>query len=130
MEPHPQRLSHNQRALILKALKPLDCAVIYLFGSYGGPAARPESDIDLAFLTSRPVSSLDCFNIANALADQLGRAVDLVDLKQSTTVMAKEVLRTGTPILINNSSQHQDFEMRVLTDYARLNEERQPVLAV
>lgn len=62
------------------------------------------------------------------IACQLDRSVDLIDLKRASTVMAKEVLRTGTPLSITNPSSQQDFEMRVLADYARLNEERQPIL--
>lgn len=130
MKPPPERLSRHQRALVTTALEDLDCAVIYLFGSFGGPAEHPQSDIDIAFLPSSPVDPLDCFGIANALADQLGRSVDLIDLKRSSTVLAKEVLRTGTPLLVTDPACQQDFEMRVLADYARLNEERQPVLAV
>jgi predicted nucleotidyltransferase len=122
------RLTHDQIATIVDALRPLDCVVIYLFGSFGGPAERGDSDMDIAFLPQSPIDSLDCFDMANRLADRLGRAVDLVDLSQASTVMAKEVLRTGTPLFIADTSIHQEFEMRVLADYARLNEERQPVL--
>ena len=110
-------------------LDPLDCALIYVFGSFGGPAARPDSDVDIAFLNSRQVDAVKRFEIANLLADRLGRTVDLVDLREASTVMAKEVIRTGTPILVSDPSVREDFEMRVLSDYARLNEERQPVLA-
>lgn len=123
-----ERLTRDQIATIVDVLRPLDCIVIYLFGSFGGPAERGDSDMDIAFLCQSPVDSLDCFDMANRLADRLGRAVDLVDLSQASTVMAKEVLRTGTPLFIADTSTHQEFEMRVLADYARLNEERQPVL--
>ena len=44
--------------------------------------------------------------------------------------MSKEVIRTGTLISDSVPALRQDFEMRTLSDYARLNEERQPVLAV
>jgi hypothetical protein len=44
-------------------------------------------------------------------------------------VFAKEVLRTGIPIAIESPALQQQFEMLTLADYARLNEERQAVLA-
>ena len=124
-----QRLSDDQCLRITRALAPFNPAVIYIFGSFGGPAQHPGSDIDIAFLPSVPASPLDCFHLSNDLANQLGHAIDLVDLKQASTVMAKEVLHTGTPLFIGNPAMQQEFEMRVLVDYARLNEERQAILS-
>jgi predicted nucleotidyltransferase len=124
-----QRLSTEQCLCIIRALAPFSPAVIYIFGSFGGPAQHPESDIDIAFLPSLPAPPLDCFHISNDLANQLGHSIDLVDLKQASTVLAKEVLRTGTHLFIGNPAVQQEFEMLVLAAYARLNEERQPVLA-
>jgi uncharacterized protein len=123
-----ERLTNDQCSLIVEALAEVEPAVIYLFGSYGGPAQHPESDIDIAFLAAEPPNAVRCFEIANRLADRLGRSVDLIDLKQASTVLAKEVLRTGTAIFIGDSRAHQEFEMLALSNYARLNEERQPIL--
>ena len=122
------RISESRTSIVIDALKHLDCAVIYLFGSSGGPDERSNSDIDIAFLPLNPVSPVECFDLANLLADQLGKPVDLVNLQDSSTVFAKEVLRTGFPLWIGEQHRHEDFEMRVLSDYARLNEERQAIL--
>lgn len=123
------RLSENQRACVIDALQPFKPAVIYVFGSFGTPTQHPESDIDIAFLPTVATDPVACFQIANQLTDQLGKSVDLVDLAQARTVFAKEVLRTGIPVDIGIPKIHQHFEMLSLADYARLNEERQPVLA-
>ena len=48
---------------------------------------------------------------------------------EASTVFSKEVLRTGIPIAIESPALQQQFEMLTLADYARLNEERQAVLA-
>jgi predicted nucleotidyltransferase len=125
-----ERLTGQQRALIINALERFDCVLIYLFGSYGTPLEHPASDIDIAFLPSSPLGPLECFDIANTLADQLGRSVDLIDLSRASTVMAKEVIRTGVALHVADQSRLQQFEMRTLADYARLNEERQPILAL
>ncbi len=128
MTQHP-RLSPAQCESIVRALASFNPAVIYLFGSFGGPAQHPHSDIDLAFLPTTSVTPLACFHLASELADKLGHTVDLVDLTQASTVLAKEIFRTGTPLAIDYPAIHQQFEMLALADYARLNEERQAVLA-
>ncbi|MEI6673871.1 MAG: nucleotidyltransferase domain-containing protein [Verrucomicrobiota bacterium] len=125
-----ERLTGQQRALIIKALEHLNCILVYLFGSYGSPLEHPASDIDIAFLPSFPVGPIECFDFANTLAELLGRSVDLIDLSSASTVMAKEVIRTGVVLHVADQSRLQQFEMRTLADYARLNEERQPVLAM
>jgi len=90
---------------------------------------RPDSDVDLAFLPAEPTDAVACFDRAQELAELFGREVDLVDLTTASTVLAKEVLRTGLLLEEANRTARQEFEMRTLADYARLNEERQPVLS-
>ena len=123
------RISPEQACSIVETLARFDPAVIYLFGSFGSPSQHPGSDIDIAFLSSSPADPLDCFHAAGELASPLGRSVDLIDLTLSSTVMAKEVIRTGIPLFIGDPRAHQEFEMHVLADYARLNEERRAILA-
>jgi uncharacterized protein len=103
-------------------------AAIYLFGSMVHGGTHPQSDIDLAFLPLHACDPVQVFEMASRLADLLGREVDLIDLRAASTVMAKEVLRTGKLLAQSDPSRRKDFEMRTLADYARLNEERQPVL--
>ena len=122
-------LSPAQQEIVLTALAPFRPAAVYLFGSAATGRARRDSDLDLAFLPAEPAEPLARFAASQALADALGREVDLVDLSTATTVMAKEVIRTGLVISDGRQARRRDFEMRTLADYARLNEERQPVLA-
>jgi predicted nucleotidyltransferase len=124
-----QRISEDHRARVIAALLPFRPAVIYLFGSFGTCSQHPGSDIDIAFLPTATADPIECFRISNLLADHLGRTVDLVDLAESSTVLSKEVLRTGIPLDIQRPDIQQEFEMLTLSDYARLNEERQPILA-
>jgi predicted nucleotidyltransferase len=123
------KLSREKCDQLVAILAVFDPAVIYLFGSFASSRVRPDSDIDIAFLPTVSVDPVDCFEASNRLADQLGRQVDLVDLTRASTVLAKEVLRTGAPIHIADTAGHQQFEMRTLADYARLNEERHAVLS-
>jgi predicted nucleotidyltransferase len=124
---HP--LSDEQRSGVSRSLAAFRPVAIYLFGSMATGSSRPGSDVDLAFLPAEPVDPLACFDCAQELAELLGREVDLVDLTTASTVLAKEVLRTGFLLEETDRTARQEFEMRALADYARLNEERQPVLA-
>lgn len=122
-------LSTEEITAIVAALAGFDCAAIYLFGSRASSRHRPESDIDIAFLPTRAILPLDCFDLANRLSDQLGKQVDLVNLSASSTVLAKEVVSKGTALSIRNQQAFQTFEMHTLSDYARLNEERKEIIA-
>ena len=122
-------LSPAQQESILTALTYLRPAAIYLFGSAVTGNFRADSDLDLAVLPQIAIDPETIFSASQVLADQLGREVDIVDLTTASTVMGKEVIRTGILLADHLPSLRHDFEMRTLSDYARLNEERQPVLS-
>ena len=122
------RIVADKREQIVTLLRVFDPAVIYLFGSYGTAREHAGSDVDLAILPRSPIDPVVCFDTANELTNRLGVAVDLIDLSRASTVLAKEVMRTGTPLAVADRLAYQTFEMRTLADYARLNEERAPIL--
>jgi predicted nucleotidyltransferase len=124
------RLTPQQAHIISQSLDSFQSAVIYVFGSHGTEAQHPHSDLDLAFLPKSSVDAYRVFEMANELANALGIEVDLVDLSKASTVMRKEVLRTGQAIEVRDQNAMHEFEMRTLSDYARLNEERHEVLAM
>lgn len=111
-----------------RALAAFDPAVIYLFGSARRGLLRPDSDLDVAFLPAAPCDAWAVFLAAQDLAARLGCEVDLVDLQRASTVLRKEVLRTGRRLVTRRPRTADEFEMYTLSDYARLNEERAPVL--
>ena len=107
---------------------------IYLLGSFGTPYERPESDVDLAVLLPYPDSkergSLVGGECHLALIDALRRPVDLINAREATTVMRKEIVATGR-ILYEREGQHEDvieFEALTLSFYQRLNIERREIL--
>ena len=116
------------REIILARLAPLNPVLIYAFGSFGTPRQHPASDIDLAVLPKTALHPMQCFELAGELSESLGRDVDLIDLKTASTVMAKEVIRTGILLHGKDDPALDQFEMQTLSDYARLNEERHAVL--
>lgn len=119
---------HDALRAELPQLAGLRPSAVYLFGSASRGTMHRDSDIDLAFLPASPCDPVEVFETANRLAETLGRHVDLVDLRRASTVMQKEVLRTGILLEEAHPARRMEFEMLALSDYARLNEEREPVL--
>jgi predicted nucleotidyltransferase len=101
---------------------------LYRFGSQAKGTARPDSDIDLAVLARDPIPAMRRFELAQDLAIQLHREVDLVDLRSASTVMRMQVVSTGECLNAPNESARREFEMYAYSDYARLNEERRDIL--
>ncbi|MGM0472116.1 MAG: type VII toxin-antitoxin system MntA family adenylyltransferase antitoxin [Bacillota bacterium] len=105
----------------------LSPSLIYLFGSVAQDKERPTSDIDLAFLADTTIDHYHLFLLANKLADKLQREVDLIDLQQASTVFKAQIIQ-GELIYVNDQQLKQEFELQVLRQYAKLNEERAEII--
>jgi len=101
---------------------------IYRFGSADTPFERSDSDIDLAILSSKPLSSMARWELAQDLARHLRRDVDLVDLRSASTVLRQQVFQHGRRIYCADRFLADEFESRTLSDYVRLNEARRGIL--
>ena len=101
---------------------------IYLFGSWDTEGARADSDIDLAVLPVGPLDTVQRWELAQELAIQAGRDVDLVDLLAANTVMRAQVVAYGRRLYCADSSRCDEFEDRAFSAYAHLNEERREIL--
>ncbi|MDH4153768.1 MAG: nucleotidyltransferase domain-containing protein [Nitrospira sp.] len=113
-------------AYIRKAVPSL--IALYRFGSVTRGVVRPESDIDLAVLSRETLPELRRFELAQELAIQLHRDVDLIDLRSASTVMRMQVLSVGSCLTSEDEQARREFEMYAYSDYARLNEERGMIL--
>jgi predicted nucleotidyltransferase len=119
----------NDKALIEFVRQAIpDLIALYRFGSQAKGTIRRESDVDLAMLARHPIPALRRFELAQELAAQLHRDVDLVDLRTASTVMRMQVISTGECLDAPNESARREFEMYAYSDYARLNEERREIL--
>lgn len=124
-----QELTENRIILITKYLRDkLSPFLIYLFGSYAKGYIRPESDVDIAFLSDGEQNDYQIFSTAQGLADIIKRDVHLIDLKKVSTVLQMQVVGSGKVIFCDNEMKRATFEMLTLKKYARLNEERQIIL--
>ncbi|KJE27126.1 nucleotidyltransferase domain protein [Geobacillus kaustophilus] len=123
-------MPNEMEMAIIQTLRPaLHPFAIYLFGSAAFGALRPDSDIDIAFVSDgKPHDPYELFRLAGELAGKLGRDVDLVDLRQANTVFQAQVVSSGKVIDCGDERKRAEFEMRTLKMYAKLNEERAPVL--
>ncbi|KYD25652.1 nucleotidyltransferase domain-containing protein [Geobacillus sp. NFOSA3] len=121
-------MNHDFQTIVQFLVKKINPYVIYLFGSEAQQQARQDSDIDLAFLSERTLSHYERFMIAGELAAILNCDVDLVDLKEATTVFQAQVVGKGKVLYCADDDKKAQFEMKVFKEYAKLNEERAEIL--
>ncbi|MBF0282810.1 MAG: nucleotidyltransferase domain-containing protein [Zetaproteobacteria bacterium] len=119
-------LAAIQRALEVCQLFPV---VLYLHGSQGTAWQRHDSDWDFAILTDAPLHLEQKLAFQQVLASALGTDdVDLADLNRCDTVFSALVVSQGKALYVGDDEQRQRYEMLVLAQYARLNEERALIL--
>ncbi len=82
----------------------------------------------MAVLAPRRLGVTERFDLQEHVAASLGRDVDLVDLQSASTVMAMQVVSTGTVLFDGAPESRGAFEDRTFSSYARLNEERRGIL--
>lgn len=106
---------------------------IYLFGSWGTEDEWPESDLDVAVLLPPEQARQIDFMAWNVLSQQLAgivhREVDLLNLRQVSTVFQKEIVMADRRIYTADEYAADEFDMLTLSYYQKLNEERAEVLA-
>lgn len=101
---------------------------VYRFGSMVEGNADHNSDLDVAFLADNPVLPVQRFELEQALACAIHRSVDLVDLRQASTVMRMQIVGKGECLYSRDDAVRHAFEMYVYSSYVRLNEERREIL--
>jgi len=109
-------------------VRQLEPQTIIVFGSSVKGNFREDSDIDVAFISAKEVTSYDLYLLAQSLVLEVGREVDLVDLSQASTVFKVQILGLGRVIYSNDPQKLAEFQIRALKEYALLNEERAEIL--
>ena len=105
-----------------------DLVAVYRFGSSVAGPPGPDGDLDFAFLGSEPLPPVRRFDLQEELAAALRSAVDLVDLRRASAVMAMQVIGRGLLLFDGDPVERGRFEDLAYTTYARLNEERRGIL--
>ncbi len=101
---------------------------IILFGSRVTGRVNKDSDIDIAFLSEKEMDKYELFLIAQELAATINIEVDLIDLSRASTVFQAQIIHTGKTIYCSDKKAKAEFELKALKMYAKLNEERAPIL--
>jgi predicted nucleotidyltransferase len=122
-------LDRQNRVIVERLRRVLeDLVAVYRFGSTAQGTATSASDADIAVLTRARIAPERRFDAQEALAAEIGRDVDLVDLASASPVMAIQVITRGDVIYDGDSDTRGRFEDRTFSAYARLNEERRGIL--
>jgi len=122
-------LKNREKQLIVDTLK---CEIpelqaLYLFGSQKDGTANSKSDVDIAYLNTVSLSSLERWEIAEKLASLLSLDVDLITLSQTNTIFRYQILSTAERIY-GEGYEVESFETLAYSFYLRFQEERKPIV--
>lgn len=105
---------------------------VYLFGSCGTADERRTSDVDIALLltptAAKMVTAERLLEVRCALEEALARDVDLVNIRMANVVFQHEVIKDARRILCRDAYAADLFEIRTMSLYQKLNEERAGIL--
>lgn len=122
-------ISENNIKIIKKFMtEKFSSHLVILFGSAASKRMRPDSDIDIAFLSKQKTGAYDTFMLAQELSGLLGRDVDIVDMSRASSVFKAQIVGKGEIIYDCDVYTSGLFRMRALKEYALLNEERQCII--
>ena len=111
--------------VIQNYFKDKDAEAIYLFGSVVRGELREESDIDIAIVGS--YDFMELLSLKSDLEELLKRNIDLVDFNKIDTSFQGEIVSTGTAVYSRDDLFLEELEMKVLSMYLTLEEDREIV---
>ena len=110
-----------------------DTQAIYLFGSYGTEDEWPDSDVDIALLLPPEQAKASRMLAMSPLCSELGslleKPVDLINLREVSTVFQKEIIAADRRIHTGHAYAADEFEMLVSSFFQKLSQERAEILA-
>jgi predicted nucleotidyltransferase len=122
-------LDQHNRLIVDELRRALgDVVAVYRFGSSAEGTTHRRSDTDIAVLTRTRLSAASRFALQERLASLIGTDVDLVDLSAASPVLAIQVVARGELLHEVDAAARGEYEDRVFSAYARLNEERRGIL--
>ena len=100
MLPQDSKLKQTVLAVI-RSNPAIELAI--LFGSIAAGKERNDSDLDLAVLAAQPMTVIEKMTLISELAENIGRPVDLVDLRSVGEPLLGQILQHGVRILGSNT---------------------------
>lgn len=122
----PAELRHEIVSTVLAALP--EARWLALFGSRARGDATHASDVDVALLADGPVVPERLRALRSDLEIAVGHDVHLVDLRRASTVLRSQIVSGAEVLHASGDAETEAFLDFVLSDYARLNEERRHIL--
>ena len=101
---------------------------IYRYGSAGTIYERDDSDIDIALLAEKKITFKDISNLSTDLMLATGQDIDLHDMRSLPVTLKVQIVLQGRRLYSSNRLDAENYDTYVLSDYVRLNEERQGIL--
>ena len=107
-----------QRAQSLASSYPY-VAALYLFGSRAAGRQRSGSDVDLAVVSSRPLSGWQRVELETSFSNTFKADVDIVVFGQAPPLLQHQIMRTGR--LIYEKDRPERIRQEVAARYAYLD---------
>lgn len=101
---------------------------IYVYGSFARGDEYPESDLDLAVLLGPGRAIPDKLALIAKVSQQVGRDVDIVNLREAGLDLVHELLLHGRPLLVRRDDEVLGWEAEQMSDYAEFNPRRSEIL--
>lgn len=122
-------LKSEDKQLIIDTLQENipELQALYLFGSQMDGTATSTSDVDIAYLSHKVLSSLDRWGLSQKLASLLSTDIDLIELSQTNTIFRYQILSTSERIY-GGGYDVESFETLAYSFYLRFQEERKPIV--
>ena len=92
-------------------------AAVYLFGSAATGKDRRNSDLDLAIISKRILTSRERLKIEAELSNRLRRDVDLVVFGQASPLLQHQILKYGRLVSENDPAERVRQEVRARSEY-------------
>ena len=126
MDAPSHKLPTAEVAALLAADEEIELAL--LFGSSAAGELRQDSDVDVAVLTRSRLTPTHRREMIRAIAEIVGRPVDLVDLRTAGVPVTSEALRHGVRLIQRRPGIFAELLSRTLKDAADFLPYRERIL--
>jgi len=90
----------------------------FLFGSLAKGHVSGDSDLDIAVLTSTPLTADARILLIEDLALAFGRPIDLIDLDQAHNPLLQQILTKGRRVICQDQTRYAQLMLRMVYEEA------------